>query len=89
MHGIILVAGAIIALSLGFVLAGFILSEAIRNSRRRATSQTTYRTRLVTDKYSQPSALGHSVFRGYDTPELRREDSLARTKQSSNDREYQ
>ena len=89
MHGIILMAGAIIASSLGFALAGFILSEAIRNSRRQATPQRVYTARSVTDKDSRPATLRHPVFRGYDTPELHREDSLVRTKQSGNDREYQ
>lgn len=88
MPGIILMAGAIIASSVGFALAGFILSEAIRNSRRRATSQRAYRTRLVMDEDSRPSALRYPVIRGYDTPELHREDSSARTKQSGDDQEY-
>lgn len=89
MHGIILMAGSIIASSIGFALAGFILSEAIRNSRRQAASKKIYGPRWVTDEYTRHSALRHPVSRGYDTPELHREDTLARTKQSGNDRDYQ
>ncbi len=91
MHGIILLAGSIIASSRGFALAGFILSETIRNSRRRAPSQRVYRTPLIRDEYNhnQPSAVRHPVHRGYDTPELHCEDTLARTKQGDNDQDYQ
>lgn len=78
MHRIILMAGSILASSIGFALTGFILREAIRNSRRQTTSQRVYTTRLATDEYHQISALRNPVLRGYDTPELHREDTLAR-----------
>ena len=89
MPGMILTAGSIIASSIGFALAGLILSEAIRNSRRQATLKNFFRPRLVTDEYTRHPVLSHPVFRGYDMPELYREDALARTNQSSNGREYQ
>lgn len=89
MHRFILMAGTIIASSIGFALAGFILGDALRNSRRQAASKRVYRARLVTNKYAQNPTLNDPVCRGYDTPELHREDTLARTKQSGNDSEYQ
>jgi hypothetical protein len=89
MHGIILLAGSIIASSIGFALAGFILTEAIRNSRRQATSRRVYRPRLNTNGFTHHPALAVPVCRGYDTPELYREDFLARTRQSGNDRDFQ
>ncbi|MGH7853152.1 MAG: hypothetical protein ACREP3_06900 [Candidatus Binatia bacterium] len=71
-------AGSIIASSIGFALAGFILSEAIRNSRRQVRSKKAYEPWLVSDDSFRVSTLRDSVRRGYDTPELHREDTLAR-----------
>lgn len=86
MHRIILMAGSILASSIGFALAGFILSEAIRNSRRQAPSKKAYKARLVSDDSFRDSTLRDLVRRGYDTPELHREDTLARM-QSGNSRD--
>ena len=75
MHSIILMAGSIIASTIGFALAGFILSEAIRNSRRQASMK---KFKPVLDDFFQHSSFGKLLQRGYDTPELHREDTLAR-----------
>jgi hypothetical protein len=89
MQRFILMAGTILAFSLGFALAGFILNEAIRNSRRRPIGKKDYRGQLRAPQTLQYSVLGDPACRGYDTPELHREDSLARTKKPGNDRDYQ
>jgi hypothetical protein len=89
MPRLILMAGTIIASSLGFALAGFILGDAIRNSRRRSAPKRVYRPRFLADENYQDSAFLDPECRGYDTPELYREDTLARKKQSGNDRDYQ
>ena len=89
MPRLILMAGTIIASSVGFALAGFILGEVIRNSRRRAAPNRVYRPRFLVDDNVQDLPFLGPECRGYDTPELYREDTLARKKQSGNDREYQ
>jgi hypothetical protein len=86
MHSIVLMVGTILASSIGFALAGLILSEAIRNSRRQTSSKNTDKPRLVADDSFRVSTLCDLAHRGYDTPELHREDTLARM-QSENSRE--
>ena len=86
MQSIVLMVGTILASSIGFALAGLILSEAIRNSRRQASSKKTDKPRLVFDDSFRISTLCDLVRRGYDTPELHREDTLARM-QSENSRD--
>ena len=77
-------AGSIIASTIGFALAGFILGEAIRNSRRPAPSIKTFKPVLA--DFVRHSSFGEPLRRGYDTPELHREDTLARM-QSGNNRD--
>jgi len=86
MQRFILMAGTILASSLGFALAGFILNDAIRNSRRRPGPKE--KPQLRAAQTLQYSVLSDPICRGYDTPELHREDSLARTKKPRNDRDY-
>lgn len=88
MQRFILIAGTILASSLGFALAGFILNDAIRNSRRRPVRKTDYRPQLRAAQTLQYSVLADPICRGYDSPELHREDSLERTKKPGN-RDYQ
>jgi hypothetical protein len=78
MHRIILVAGSIIASSLGFVLTGYVLSEAIRNSRRKMRPQRIKEPRLAADNSTRDYFFAEPSRRGYDTPELHRDDNLAR-----------
>ena len=78
MHRIILVAGSIIASSIGFALAGYVLSEAIRNSRRQIRPKRTRELRLLANDFTRDYVLGEPFRRGYDTPELHRDDTLAR-----------
>jgi hypothetical protein len=86
MHSIVIMVGTILASSIGFTLAGLVLSEAIRNSRRQASSKKTDEPRLFFDDSFRISTLCDLVRRGYDTPELHREDTLARM-QSENSRD--
>ena len=88
MQRFILIAGTILASSLGFALAGLILNDAIRNSRRRPVRKKDYRPQLRAVQTLQYSVLADPICRGYDSPELHREDSLARTKKPGNDRDY-
>ena len=89
MHWFILMAGALIASSIGLALVGLVLREAIRNSRRPVASKTLYTPRRVSHAYAKHSALRLPLSRGYDSPEIQREDTFARTKQSDNDLNYQ
>ena len=75
MHRIILMAGSIIASTIGFALAGFILSEAVKNSRRQSPSNRTNKLRFVAADFP---LFPEPFRRGYDTPELHRDDTLAR-----------
>jgi hypothetical protein len=89
MPRLILMAGTIIASSLGFALAGLVVGELLRSSRRRAAPNRVYRPRFLGDENAQDLPFVEPECRGYDTPELYREDTLARKKQSGNDRDYQ
>jgi hypothetical protein len=89
MYRFILITGTIIGSSLGFALAGLTLGEAIRNSRRRAAPKRIYKRHFLVDENVLRSAFRDPISRGYDSPEVLREDSLARTKNSGNDRDYQ
>jgi hypothetical protein len=89
MPRLILMAGTIIASSVGFALAGLIIGEVIKNSRRRHAPNRVYRPRFLADDNVQDLPFFEPGCRGYDTPELYREDTLARKKHSGNDRDYQ
>jgi hypothetical protein len=89
MHRTILMAGTIIASTLGFALAGMILGDAIRNSRRRPAPRRVYAPRFIPNERASDSRFRDPPCRGYDTPELYREDTLARTKKNGSDRDYQ
>jgi hypothetical protein len=84
MHRILLMAGTILASSIGFALAGLVLGEAIRNSRGRSPGNPF--PSLV--QMPQGRRL-HAAVRGYDTPELHRDDTLIRMKQSGQNRGVQ
>jgi hypothetical protein len=88
MHRFILMAGTILASSLGFALVGFILGDAIRNSRRLPARKGVHKRQILAVQDFQESIFSDPTYRGYDTPELHREDSLARTKKPGNDRDY-
>lgn len=89
MHRILLMAGTILASSIGFALAGLVLGEAIRNSRGRSPGNPF--PSLVQMPQGRPLQARHleTAVRGYDTPELHRDDTLIRMKQSGQDRGVQ
>ena len=86
MHRILLMAGTILASSIGFALVGLVLGEAIRNSRGRLPGNS-----LVYMPRSRPLGARHleTAVRGYDTPELHHDDTLIRMKQSGQNRGVQ
>ncbi len=83
MHRLIFMAGTIIASSLGFALAGFVLCEAIRNARGHKVMES---LRPVLARVDSEYTGWESAIRGYDTPELAREDRLVRARYSGNNR---
>lgn len=87
MHRLILMIGTIMASSMGFALAGLILGDTIRNSRRSSTPRRLPKPRhtVATDAFN--AALDGLPIRGYDTPELYRDDTRARLKQSGQRRD--
>jgi hypothetical protein len=82
MHRLIFMAGTIIASSLGFALAGLVLCEAIRNARAHKIEPS----RPVLTQVDSEYIGWESVIRGYDSPEIAREDRLARARHSGNNR---
>ena len=87
MHRFILLAGSIIASSIGLALAGLILREAVKSSHRRIRLGAYWHPALpASDLQSRLSDLG---VRGYDTLELRYEDTLARLSRAGGNRELQ
>jgi len=76
MRRVILTAGTIIASTIGFALAGFMLSEALKHSWRKASLPSRYKPQFAGDFL--PSSFEEPPLRGYDTPELHREDTVAR-----------
>lgn len=89
MHRIVLMVGTIIASSIGFALAGCILGDAIKNSRRQSRSKRIANPRFAVNAGFFDSHLREATLRGYDTPELHRDDTLARLKQSGSNRDVQ
>jgi hypothetical protein len=86
MHRIMLMAGSILASSFGFALAGLALGHAIRNSRRsRPVNRSAMPVLGRVDMDIAADAWNVAV-RGYDTPELAREDGSARKKSSGTNR---
>jgi hypothetical protein len=89
MHRIVLMVGTMIASSIGFALAGFILGDAIKNSRRQSRSKRIANPRSAANTGILDSHLREVTLRGYDTPELHRDDTLARLKQSGSNPDAQ
>ena len=89
MQQIIVMAGTIIASSMGIALAGLILGNAIRNSRRSRASRKSPKPQFIAVPDVLDACLGKTTRRGYDTPELHRDDTLQRLKQSGEHREVQ
>lgn len=86
MHRIIFLAGSLIASSLGLALAGLVLREAIRNARRQTQARSS-RDRTFADPAGVFEArIWDIAVRGYDSPELRYDDALARERRSGNQR---
>jgi hypothetical protein len=89
MHRIFLVAGTIIASTIGFALAGLVLSERSKTRRRRSRSKNSY-SPAFTDPTSIFDLRSWDIaVRGYDSPELRRDDSRARMRHLGNNRGVQ
>ena len=89
MHRILLVAGTIIASTIGFALAGLILSEATKPPRRHSRSRNSYGP-AFTDPTSIFDLRSWDIaVRGYDSPELRRDDGRARMRHSGSNRGVQ
>jgi hypothetical protein len=89
MPRIIFMAGTIIASSIGFALAGLVLREAIKNSRPRRSAKP-----LHSELFADPVGVFDSrtwdiAVRGYDSPELRHDDTLARQRLSGSNRGVQ
>jgi hypothetical protein len=89
MHRIFLVAGTIIASTIGFALVGRALSEATRNSRRHSRSKNSYRPAFTDPASIFDLPAWDIAVRGYDSPELRRDDDRARLRHWGNNRGVQ
>lgn len=84
MHRMIIMAGTIFASSVGFVLAGLVLREAIRNCRRQGQPRQV--NRFPSAHSDTAGGEMEIASRGYDTPELAREDLLARLRETGSSR---
>jgi hypothetical protein len=78
MHQMALMVGVVLALSLGFALFALVLATTFKNWR------TVWRSKKITPPFSQePVVFSESyltqAMRGYDTPELYRQDELLRS----------
>jgi hypothetical protein len=75
---LILLTGTIVAMSLGCTLIALILRNTVRNSRK-LRNRPANPTPALTHGVLAPDAIHWDLaVRGYDTPELCREDMLAR-----------
>lgn len=86
MHRMIIMAGAILASSIGFALAGLVLREAIKSCRGQPQSR---QLDGFASARSDLEVRDLDLIRGYDTPELAREDLLARARETGSDRRIQ
>jgi hypothetical protein len=89
MPRIIFMTGTIIASSIGLALAGLVLRDAIKNSRPRRLAKN-----LHSALFTEPAGVFDSrtwdiAMRGYDSPELRHDDTLARQRLSGSNRSIQ
>ena len=83
MEQLIIVLGMGIAVSFGVALLALILRAAIVNSRTPAKAKIVNPAEATQEPIScDRSELAHAI-RGYDTPELFREDSIARQQQNN------
>ena len=89
MPRIIFMAGTIIASSIGFVLAGLVLRDAIKNSRPRRSAKSLHSALFADPAGMFDSRAWDIALRGYDSPELRQDDTLARQRLSGSNRGIQ
>jgi hypothetical protein len=75
---LVLLTGTIVASSFGFALLALILRNAVRKSRKPRKLPETRATALIANASASNSLRWDLAVRGYDTPELCREDMLAR-----------
>jgi hypothetical protein len=75
---LVLLTGTIVALSFGLALIALILRNAVRKSRKPRKSPDIKPVNVFHDANSLDSIQWELALRGYDTPELCREDRLAR-----------
>jgi hypothetical protein len=78
----ILLTGTILASSIGFALIGLLLRSAIRSDWQHSVRKPCHRGRSHDDSNRCAANSLKEAVRGYDTPELYREDFLARTDRS-------
>jgi hypothetical protein len=83
MEQLVIVLGMAVAVSFGVVLLALVLRAAIVNSRVPAKAKIVNPAEAIQEPLScDRSDLAHAI-RGYDTPELFREDSIARQQQNN------
>jgi hypothetical protein len=85
MEQFILLAGTVFASSIGFALLALVLVTTIRNSHKQADSEPV-QTYVVDEEKIFVPAVSEPTIRGYDTPELCRDDHLARWRQSTDEK---
>jgi len=82
MHRIIFMAGTIIASSFGFALVGLVLREAIKNARTQWATRDVSLSDLPS--LDTPVIDWEIAVRGYDSPEVEKDDRSARARYSGN-----
>ena len=85
MDQIVLMVGITVAFAIGIALLALVLMTAIRNARKVNRSPQIRPLGFVADKDSCASSALELAVRGYDTPELCREDQVARFRQSTDE----
>ena len=77
MHQLLLVVGIVLASSMGLALLALVLKSSLRNSRTSRFDNVQTLPLIEEPVLAENTDLAHAV-RGYDTPELYRQDELSR-----------
>jgi hypothetical protein len=85
MDQIVLMVGTLVASAIGIALLGLVVRSAIRNSRKANPSTNLRPLGFGDERDSFAASALELAVRGYDSPELCREDQLARFRQSTDE----
>ena len=86
MDQIVVMVGTLLASAIGLALLGFVLVTTLGSARRSPPSRQIQTPPVIEENPLFAALVSRSTDRGYDTPELCREDDLARRGEAQDER---